>query len=147
MKQRKQRHKPSRRRSFAHYLFPALMPLVAFSSNSLAVEPGVLAAAQSMINAGDSLQALDLLSPHEEEYAGDKQFDYLYGLALLDTGEASNAVFAFQRALAVEPNFAGARLELARSYFDMGQMQRAQREFLLLNNQSPPAPTQVVTGC
>jgi hypothetical protein len=57
---------------------------------------------------------------------------------LLDTGEAANAIFAFQRALTVDPNFAGARLELARSYFDIGQLERSQREFLILQNQAPP---------
>ena len=105
---------------------------------AFAVDKSVLLAAQNMLNQGQSVEALDLLNPHEEEYAGDKEYDYLYGLALLDTGEAGAAVFAFQRVLAIEPNFAGARLELARSYFEMGQMQRAQREFLVLQNQSPP---------
>lgn len=108
------------------------------AGQGFAVEPSLLLAAQSMIQKGQSVEAFDLLEPHEEEYAGDKEFDYLYGLTLLDTGEAASAVFAFQRALAVDPNFAGARLELGRSYFDMGQMQRAQREFTLLQNQSPP---------
>jgi tetratricopeptide (TPR) repeat protein len=105
---------------------------------AMAVEQSLLVAAQNMLNQGKSLDALELLEPFEEEYAGDREFDYLYGLALLDTGEPSNAIFAFQRALAVEPNFAGARLELARSYFDVGQMSMAQRELLLLQNQSPP---------
>ena len=107
-------------------------------SPSYAVDQGVLVAAQTMLSNGHSLDALDLLDPHEEEYAGDKEYDYLYGLALLDTGDPAAAIFAFQRVLAVDPNFAGARLELGRSYFDMGQMQRAQREFLIVLNQSPP---------
>ena len=101
------------------------------------LDQGVLLAAQNMLNQGQSVDALDLLDPLETEYAGNKEFDYLYGLALLDTGEAPSAVFAFQRALALEPNFAGARLELARSYFDMGQMHRASREFQILQNQAP----------
>ena len=108
------------------------------SSAVLAVDKGLLLAAQKMLNQGQSVDALDLLDPHEEEYAGDREYDYLYGLALLDTGEPAAAVFAFQRVLAIEPNFAGARLELARAYFDMGQMERAQREFLVLKDQSPP---------
>ena len=114
------------------------------SSPVLAVDSGVLLAAQNMLNNGQSLDALDLLDPHEEEYAGDKDYDYLYGLALLDTGEPAAAVFAFQRVLAVEPNFAGARLELGRSYFDMGQMERAQREFTIVQNQSPPKSVSAV---
>ena len=103
-----------------------------------AIESGLLVAAQNMITSGQSLQALELLSPLEEEHAGDRDYDYLYGLALLDTGEPASAVFAFQRALAVDPNFAGARMELARAFFDMGQLLRAQREFLILQSQSPP---------
>ena len=122
------------RYSLHFLLLASLTPLQA-----LAADPGVLAAAQNMLNQGQALEALDLLEPHEEEYAGDKQYDYLYGLALFDTGEPASAVFAFQRALAVEPNFAGARLELARSYFEMGQLQRSQREFTLLQGQSPPS--------
>jgi tetratricopeptide (TPR) repeat protein len=103
-----------------------------------AADQGVLLAAQNMLNSGQSLDALDLLEPHEEEYAGNKEYDYLYGLALLDTGDPASAVFAFQRALALQPTFAGARLELARAYFEMGQMQRAQREFNILEDQQPP---------
>lgn len=103
-----------------------------------AADAGLLLAAQNMLSNGKSIDALDLLSPHEEDYAGEKEFDYLYGLALLDTGEAASAVFAFQRVLAVQPSFAGARLELGRSYFDMGQMQRAQREFTIVKSQAPP---------
>ncbi len=118
--------------------FPLVVTLLLPITPLHALEQGVLLAAQNMIKQGQSLEALDLLTPHEEEYAGDTEYDYLYGLALLDTGEPANAVFAFQRVLAVEPNFAGARLELGRSYFDMGQMQRAQREFQVVQNQSPP---------
>lgn len=105
---------------------------------SHAADESLLLAAQNMLNNGQSIEAFDLLDPHEEEYAGEKEYDYLYGLSLLDTGESASAVFAFQRVLAIDPEFAGARLELGRSYFDMGQMQRAQREFQLVQNQSPP---------
>ncbi len=109
-----------------------------FSELSYSAEQSLLIAAQAMIRQGQALDALELLQPFEEDYAGEKEFDYLYGLALLDTGESASSIFAFQRALAVEPNFAGARLELARAYYDMGQMQRAQREFLILESQAPP---------
>ena len=116
----------------------AALLLILQSNLAISADQGLLLAAQNMIANGQSVEALDLLNPHEEEYAGDKEYDYLYGLALLDTGEPAAAVFAFQRVLAIQPNFAGARLELGRSYFDMGQMQRAQREFLIVQNQSPP---------
>ncbi|MBT3206401.1 MAG: tetratricopeptide repeat protein [Gammaproteobacteria bacterium] len=123
---------------YLRYLKYALLFLSLQSGLAYGVDESLLLAAQNMLAKGQSVEALDLLDPHEEEYAGDKEYDYLYGLALLDTGEPAGAVFAFQRVLAIEPNFAGARLELGRSYFDMGQMQRAQREFVIVQSQSPP---------
>jgi hypothetical protein len=40
-------------------------------------------------------------------------FDYLLGIAALDSGKPDRATIAFERVLAVNPNFAGARLDLA----------------------------------
>lgn len=115
------------------------LPLSAHAANA-----DLLKAAQALINNGQSLQAYDLLYPHEEDLAGDKEYDYLLGLALLDSGEPGSAVFALQRVLAVDPNFAGARLELARAYFEMGEMNQAREEFQTLQTQSPPAAVQNV---
>ena len=124
--------------NYFSYLKYSLVFLSLQTGPAFAVDESLLLAAQNMLANGQSVEALDLLEPHEEEYAGDKEYDYLYGLSLLDTGEPASAVFAFQRVLAIEPNFAGARLELGRSFFDMGQMSRAQREFVIVQSQSPP---------
>lgn len=117
--------------------------LVVFS-RAYAAGNDILLTAQNMLATGQSVEALDLLAPYEDELAGDKDFDYLFGLALYDTGDAASAVFAFQRILSIDPNFAGARLELARSFYEMGQLQRAQKEFKTLERQSPPANVQLV---
>lgn len=109
-----------------------------------AANPQLLQEAQTLLSEGKSLQAFDLLSPFEIEYAGEIEFDYLLGLALLDSGEPGQAVFAFQRVLAVDPNFAGARIELARAYFDMSQFSLSRAEFITLQAQSPPADVQLV---
>ena len=45
-------------------------------------------------------------------------FDYLLGVAALDNGYISEAIFSLRRAIAVEPGFSGARMELARAYFE-----------------------------
>jgi tetratricopeptide (TPR) repeat protein len=108
----------------------------------LAADQQLLVAAQGMINGGKPLDALDLLSPYEFEYAGEKEYDYLLGLSLLDSGQASQSVFAFQRVLAIDPNFAGARMELARAYFDMSEFELARAEFTTLQTLSPPANVQ-----
>lgn len=117
---------------------------VLFPTSVWAVDADTLRAAQALLNNGQSLQAYDLLYPYEEELAGNKDYDYLLGLALLDSGEPGGAVFAFQRVMAVDPNFAGARLELARAYFDMGEMNQARQEFEVLQSQSPPPSVQTI---
>lgn len=78
------------------------------------------------------------LLPLEERFAGDVDYDYALGSAALDSGDASMAVFALQRAVSSAPNFSGARLELARAYYDIGDNESARREFSLLRRQNPP---------
>jgi outer membrane protein len=99
---------------------------------TFAADSQLLLAANGMIQKGKPLDAFDLLSPYEFEYAGEKEFDYLLGLSLLDSGEPGKSVFAFQRILTQDPNFAGARLELARAYFDMSEYNLSRSEFTTL---------------
>src|SRR5665647_1749441 len=73
--------------------------------------------------------AYELLMPLQSERAGDPEYDYLLGLAALDNGKPSEAVFALERVLAVNPNHAQARAEIARAYFALGERQTAKQEF------------------
>lgn len=109
-----------------------------------AANPQLLQEAQTLLSEGKPLEAFDLLSPFEFNYAGEVEYDYLLGLSLLDSGEPGQSVFAFQRVLAVDPNFAGARIELARAYFDMSQFTQSRAEFITLQDQSPPESVQLV---
>lgn len=90
------------------------------------------------MRAGKAGDAYDLLEPNENELAGDKRYDYLLGIAALDSGKADKATIAFERVLAVDPNFAGARLDMARAYFQLGDFQRARTEFTTVLAQNPP---------
>lgn len=94
---------------------------------------------QTLLAARDPAAAFELLMPLEAEFGGDPDYDYYFGLASLDSGHASLAVFALLRVLAGNPDFAGARLELARAYFDAGDYEDARREFAILAAQNPPA--------
>ena len=76
--------------------------------------------AESRLAQGDSAGAYTLLSPREAELAGNAYFDYLLGVAALDSGRIGDAIFSLQRSLAVEPGFSGARMELARAHFEAG---------------------------
>lgn len=104
----------------------------------------LLADAEDRLAAGDARGAWELLAPAESAHAGNPLYDYLLGVAALDSGRLSEAVFSLRRALAVAPGFSGARLELARAYFDSGEMDRARPLFQRTLDAGPPAPVREV---
>ena len=127
-----------------------LSALVMLASGAAAQSPQTLevqadAAAQELLrNAearlarNDAEGAWDLLSPREPELAGNPYFDYLLGVAALDTGRRGEAILSLQRAIAVEPRFSGARMELARAWFDSGNKAQARPLFVSLLDENPP---------
>ena len=94
--------------------------------------------AESRLANNDSAGAYAFLSPRETELAGNPYYDYLLGVAALDTGRFSEAIFSLQRSLAVEPRFSGARMELARAHFEAGDNGQARPLFVALLDESPP---------
>ena len=103
-----------------------------------------VARAQELLNQGKPAQAYDYLLPFEDKFAGNVEFDYALGVAALDSGKSDKATLAFERVLAVNPNFAGARLDMARAYFQLGDAERAKTEFLAVREQNPPQQAQAV---
>ena len=96
--------------------------------------------AEDLLADGESARAYELLQPHEAALAGDVLFDYMLGVAALDTGRLSEAIFSLRRALSVEPEFSGARMELARAYYESGNPELARPLFTQLLGESPPPP-------
>lgn len=94
--------------------------------------------AEALLNAGKADEAYRLLSAKDFEYSGNSQFDYLLGIAALDSGHPDKATLALERVLAVDPNFAGARLDMARAYFHLGDLLRAKTELEAVLKQEPP---------
>ena len=111
------------------------------ASSVLAVgsAPTVLDEARRLLADGRAAEAERLLAPHELELAGQPLFDYLFGVATLDSGHPADAVPAFERALAGEPDSASARLELGRALFESGDRDAAKNQFNWLLAHSPPA--------
>ncbi len=103
-----------------------------------------VARAEQLMREGKPADAYALLTPLEDKYAGDVQFDYALGVAALDSGKADRATLAFERVLAVNPNYAGARLDMARAYFQLGDAERAKTEFLAVQASRPPAEAAAV---
>lgn len=89
----------------------------------------VVPQAQALIGQGQPQAAYDLLKPLEEERAGDPSFDFLLGLAALDSGRILEAVFALERVVDAAPQNARARAELARAYLVLGDTDEAKNEF------------------
>ena len=111
------------------------------ASTSLAA---LLREANALFKAGKPADAYNLLEPKEFDYSGEISFDYLLGMAALDSGKPERATIAFERILALDPNFAGARLDLARAYFAMGSDDLAKKEFEIVLTQHPPEATALV---
>jgi tetratricopeptide (TPR) repeat protein len=104
----------------------------------------LLREADALLKGGKPADAYNLLEPKEADYSGEIAFDYLLGIAALDSGKPDRATIAFERVLAVNPNFAGARIDLARAYFAMGSDDLAKNEFETVLTQDPPEPTAAV---
>ena len=94
--------------------------------------------ADELIKNGKPADAYILLEPLEFDRSGEVRFDYLLGIAALDSGKPDKATLAFERVLTMDPNFAGARLDMARAYYQLGDMPRAKAEFEVVLTQNPP---------
>jgi len=99
--------------------------------------------ADALIKAGKPGEAYDLLEPMEFERSGEVRYDYLLGIAALDSGKSDKATIAFERVLTVDPNFAGARLDMARAYYQLGDLPRAKTEFETVLKANPPETARV----
>jgi tetratricopeptide (TPR) repeat protein len=108
------------------------LALPAWAADDLVVQ------GKKLLDSGSAQAAYDMLKPHESERAGDPEFDYLLGVAALDIGHNTEAVFALERVLAVQPNSAPARAQIARAYFALKETDTAKREFENVKKQDVP---------
>ena len=93
--------------------------------------------ADALIKSGKPAAAYTLLEPLEFEHAGEVRFDYLIATAALESGKPAQATLAFERVLAVNPNYPSARFDMAVAYFQLGDLPRARTEFMFALNQNP----------
>lgn len=109
-----------------------------------AVASPTLEEARALLASGRASEAYERLAPEEFKRAGEVEFDYLLGLAALESGRANLATLAFERVLAVDPGYAGARLDMGRAYYALGDLDRAQQEFAAVRALGAP-PAAVAT--
>jgi tetratricopeptide (TPR) repeat protein len=119
----------------AAVLVAASAPVAIGGFDGSADQEALAAKARAQAPAEERYQVLAAL---EDRYAGDLDFDYPLGTLALDTGRYSEAVFVLQRAVSTRPSFSGARMELARAYYALGDNESARREFTALQQENPP---------
>ncbi len=112
--------------------------LLVLSAQSQA-QDATLDRARQLIDQKQGPAAFALLDPLEEQRSGDPEFDFLLGLAAIESGRLTRAIFALERVLAARPNDPRARAEIARAYFLAGEGENAKREFAAVKAQQPPA--------
>jgi tetratricopeptide (TPR) repeat protein len=113
------------------------LALAVLSLSALADQ--VLDRAKRLLEQKQASQAYELLLPLEADRAGNPDFDYLLGIAALDSGHRERAIFALERVLAVQPDNALARAEIARAYLAVGEKDTARREFENVKREPIPA--------
>ena len=99
---------------------------------------GLTDQAKTLIDAGKAKEAFILLDVEENTRAGDPLFDLLFGIAAIESGQNTRAVFALERVLAMQPNNARARAEIARAYLALGETATAKQEFETVQKQGVP---------
>jgi hypothetical protein len=121
-------------------LAPSLASTPALAQS--AAQPDDAAALAEAKAARDKAEAdYRILSAQIGQRAGDPAFDYALGIAALDSGRFGEAIIAFQRVLAVQPDNAAARAELARAYALAGDIDTAREQFAtVVDDPSLPDP-------
>lgn len=105
-----------------------------FSLQALADD--ALDQASELIKQRHFKSAYELLEPLESERAGEIDYDYMLGVAAIESGEVSRGVFALERVLAQQPNHLSARAMIAKGYFKGGEAENARAEFQNILGQS-----------
>lgn len=118
-----------------------LIPLLTGVGLSLAALPAAASAQNSAPVTAEAKAAYQALAAEENSRAGNPEYDYSLGIAALDAGYFGEAVIALQRVLAVQPDNAPARAELARAYALAGDIDTARTQFAtVMDDPSLPDP-------
>lgn len=132
--------------SFSQPIKPYLASVLVFlfvsiPSLSFAAQDEVTKQAEELIRKGDFKAAYQLLEPLETTRAGDIDYDYLLGIAAVESGNATRGAFALERVLATDPSHKDARAEMAKAHFMLGETQASKTEFNNVLAQNPDAET------
>jgi tetrahydromethanopterin S-methyltransferase subunit F len=123
----------------------ALTPLNAVNAAAKGDLALVVERANQLQNSGQHQAAYELMLANEFDGAGDIDFDYLLGVAAIDSGHPDQAIFVLLRVLNQKPKHSGARLELGRAYYANGDLLDAKAQFEVILQQNPPATAKALS--
>ena len=104
--------------------------LFAFASNPAAAQSDQdVTDVTEKLSAGEADAAYSALKVWEDNRAGEPDYDLALGLAALESGRHGEAIIAFQRILAQQPDNARVQAEMARAYAAAGDIDTARAEF------------------
>jgi outer membrane protein len=89
----------------------------------------ILQEARQLLQQQDPQAAYRLLEPHTASYSSAEDFNFLLGIAALDSGRPSESVLALERVLALNPEHLLARAEIGRAFLALSETAAARREF------------------
>jgi tetratricopeptide (TPR) repeat protein len=114
-----------------------LMAVLGLASASAWADPQVLERARRLLADSNPKQAyMELMAV--QNLSGTPEYDYLLGVAALDSSRFDEAIIAFERVLALNPNHAGAQMDLGRAYYSLGSYDLAEAAFRRLKEANPP---------
>ena len=116
-----------------------LLAILGLASTQALADPQVLERARRLLVENNPKQAYTELMA-VQNLSGTPEYDYLLGVAALDSGRFDEAIIAFERVLALNPAHAGAQMDLGRAYFALGSYDLAEAAFRRLKDANPPGP-------
>lgn len=87
---------------------------------------------------GGQYEAAFKLATTKTALMGSPHFDFLFGLAAVNSGHLAQGVLALERHLGVVPANDRARLDLGKGYYELGDYVRARQEFEFVLRYNPP---------
>lgn len=123
-----------------------LVNLLFASAHLLAAEDqSPVPAMEALVTQEQYQQAFALGQENLNEWEGDPDFDYIFGLAALESGDANDSFFALERVAATATDSglrALARLELAKAYFVTNNLTAPENLFNAVLATNPPPNVQ-----
>lgn len=116
------------------------------AAGSFSALPALLSRARALLDQKRPDVAYALLEPHTWDYAGSRDFDYLLGVAALESRRPGEAVIALERVLDNHPDDVAARTEIVRAYLALDERPGAEQALrqLMSSAELPPEATESI---